>query len=86
LEQSNLKIEGGRTFLRRPPMAIKNFPQEVKKFAIETYERPKNLKELRKTHVSFSGSPLKHPNDPNKIICFLLFFCTLLEVLPDFSL
>ncbi len=29
-------------------MAIENFPQEVKKFEIETYERPKNLKGLRK--------------------------------------
>jgi len=49
-------------------MAIKNFPQEVKKFEIETYERPKNWKGLKKTHVPFSGSPLKHPYDPKKVI------------------
>ena len=49
-------------------MVTKNFPQEVKKFEIETYERPKNLKPLRKTHVPFTGSPLKHRNDPKKII------------------
>lgn len=49
-------------------MPIKNFPQEVKKFEIEAYEKPKNLKELRKTHVPFSGSPLKHPYDPKKVI------------------
>jgi len=49
-------------------MMTKNFPQEVKRFEIETYKRPKNLKELRKTHVPFSGSPLKHPYDPKKII------------------
>ena len=49
-------------------MAIKNFPQEVRKFEIETYERPKNLKGLRKTHVPFTGSPLKHPHDPKKVI------------------
>lgn len=49
-------------------MMTKNFPQEVKKFEIEAYKRPKNLKELRKTHVPFSGSPLKHPFDPEKVI------------------
>ncbi len=49
-------------------MVTKNFPQEVKKFEIEAYERPKNLKDLKKTHVPFSGSPLKHPQDPKKVI------------------
>ena len=49
-------------------MAIKNFPQEVKKFEVEAYEKPKNLKELRKTHVPFTGSPLNHPYDPKKVI------------------
>ena len=49
-------------------MAAKNFPQEVKRFEIEAYERPKDLKELKKTHVPFSGSPLKHPHDPKKVI------------------
>jgi hypothetical protein len=49
-------------------MAMKNILQEVKKFEIETYERPKNLKELKKTHIPFTGSPLKHPYDPKKVI------------------
>jgi hypothetical protein len=49
-------------------MLMKNFPLEVKKFEIQAYKRPKNLKELRKTHVPFSGSPLKHPYDPKKVI------------------
>jgi hypothetical protein len=49
-------------------MATKNIPQEVKRFEIEAYERPKDLKELKKTHVPFSGSPLKHPHDPKKVI------------------
>lgn len=49
-------------------MPTKNFPQEVKKFEIEAYKRPRNLKELRKTHIPFSGSPSKHPYDPNKVI------------------
>src|SRR4030042_61854 len=59
---------GDKDFLRRPQMATENFPQEVKKFEIEAYQRPKNLKELKKTHVPFSGSPLKHPYDPEKVI------------------
>jgi inorganic pyrophosphatase len=49
-------------------MARKNFPQQVKKFEIEAYKKPEDLKELRKTHVPFSGAPHKHPYDPKKII------------------
>jgi len=49
-------------------MSIKNGPQATKKFEIKAYERPRNLKELKKTHVTFSGSPLKHPYDPKKVI------------------
>jgi hypothetical protein len=49
-------------------MDKKNFPQQLKKFELEAYKRPKNLKELRKTHVAFSGSPLKHPHDDQRVI------------------
>ena len=49
-------------------MPIKNFPQEVIKFEVQAYKRPKDLKELKKNHLPFSGSPLKHPNDPKKVI------------------
>jgi hypothetical protein len=49
-------------------MAIKGFPQEIKKFEIETYKKPENLRDLERTHVSFSGSPLKHPYDSQKVI------------------
>jgi inorganic pyrophosphatase len=49
-------------------MATRNFPQESRKFEIEAYKSPENLKELRKTHVPFSGSPGKHPYDPKKVI------------------
>jgi hypothetical protein len=49
-------------------MGTKNFLEQVKKFELETYKKQKNLKELRKTHVAFSGSPLKHPYDPKKVI------------------
>jgi len=49
-------------------MASINFPQQVKKFEIEAYKKPGDLKELKKTHVPFSGAPHKHPYDPKKVI------------------
>ncbi len=49
-------------------MDKKNIPQQVKKFELEAYETPKDFKELRKTHVAFSGSPLRHPYDDEKVI------------------
>ena len=58
----------GKAYLGRPQMTINNFPKKVRKFEIEAYEKPKNLKELRGTHVPFTGSPFKDPNDPKKVI------------------
>jgi hypothetical protein len=49
-------------------MGTKNIPQQIRKFELEDYKKSKNLRELRKTHVAFSGSPLKHPYDPKKVI------------------
>jgi inorganic pyrophosphatase len=49
-------------------MPIRNLLQKGNKFEIQAYKRPKNLADLRKTHVAFSGSPSKHPYDPQKII------------------
>ncbi len=49
-------------------MVANYFPQKVRKFEIETYAMPKKLKDLKKTHVPFSGSPLNHPYDPKKVI------------------
>jgi hypothetical protein len=43
-------------------------PQEAIKFEIQTYRQPKDRKALRTTHVAFSGSPQRHPYDPDKII------------------
>lgn len=44
------------------------FPRTTQKFEIEIYKRPKNIKELVNTHVSFSGSPQRHPHDPEKVV------------------
>jgi inorganic pyrophosphatase len=49
-------------------MTFESYPQEALKFQIQAYKKPKDLHVLRKTHVSFSGSPQKHPYDTNKVI------------------
>ncbi|HDL08131.1 MAG TPA: inorganic pyrophosphatase Ppa [Desulfobacteraceae bacterium] len=49
-------------------MLITKFPKEIAKFEVQVYKKPKNLDELRRTHVPFSGSPIKHPYDSEKII------------------
>ncbi len=45
-----------------------NLPQRPENFDIQIYKSPKDPKELIKTHVAFTGSPQKHPYDPEKII------------------
>ena len=48
---------------------MNGFLQKTEKFEIQSYKRrPKDLKGLRQTHVAFSGSPQKHPYDPQKVI------------------
>jgi hypothetical protein len=45
-----------------------NYLQEIKKFEIQTYEKPKSFRLLRDSHIAFSGAPRKHPHDPDKVI------------------
>ena len=42
--------------------------QKAEKFEIEKYTAPKDIRTLSKTHAPYSGSPQKHPLDPDKII------------------
>ena len=42
--------------------------KSAEKFELQAYKRPKNLKRLLETHVAFTGSPRKKPNEPEKII------------------
>ena len=49
-------------------MTSESYPQEAVKFQIQAYQKPKNIQILKKTHVSFSGTPKKHPYDTHKII------------------
>ena len=36
-----------------------SYPQEAEKFQVQAYKKPKDIRLMRKTHVAFSGSPLK---------------------------
>ena len=49
-------------------MERKNPLQQTGNFNIQAYKRPKDLRDLWETHVSFSGSPRKHPHDPEKVV------------------
>jgi hypothetical protein len=42
--------------------------QKAEKFEIEKYKAPKDVRSLYKTHVPYTGSPQKHPLDPDQII------------------
>jgi len=49
-------------------MAVNTSLQKAGKFEIEKYTSPKDIRSLSRTHVPFSGSPQKHPLDPDQII------------------
>lgn len=49
-------------------MPIKHFPEEHDKFELQAYKKPKSLKLLKQTHIAFTGSPRKHPYDPERVI------------------
>ncbi len=42
--------------------------QKAEKFEIEMYQVPTDIGSLCKTHVAFTGSPLKHPMDATQVI------------------
>lgn len=49
-------------------MSPTTFPHEAIKFEIASYKKPTDVKNLRKTHVPFSGAPHKHPFIPEKVL------------------
>jgi len=49
-------------------MPIRHFPEEHEKFELQVYKKPKSLKLLKETHIAFTGSPRKHPYDPERVI------------------
>ncbi|MDY6933788.1 MAG: inorganic pyrophosphatase Ppa [Spirochaetota bacterium] len=49
-------------------MPLSNLLEEAKQFEIQSYSKQEKLKDMKKTHIPFSGSPRKHPHDSEKII------------------
>lgn len=49
-------------------MVISKELQKAEKFEIQSYKTPKDIKNLLKSHVPFSGSPKKHPYNPKRVI------------------
>ena len=49
-------------------MPVNTLLQENQKFEIQVYKRPKDTKKIGDTHVAFSGSPLKHPYQKDRVI------------------
>ena len=49
-------------------MTVKLPLQKAERFDIEKYQAPKDIRSLAKTHVPYTGSPQKHPLDPDQII------------------
>jgi inorganic pyrophosphatase len=45
-----------------------NYPQEAVSFEIQAYRKPKDIRSLKHENVAFTGSPRKHPYDPDKVI------------------
>jgi inorganic pyrophosphatase len=57
-------------------MTFESYPKEAVKFQIQAYKKPKNISMLQNTHVSFSGSPNKHPYNSGKVILIIDPFST----------
>ena len=49
-------------------MPITKLLDNAKEFEIQTYRKPEDFEQLNLTHVSFSGTPLHHPYDSEKVI------------------
>ena len=49
-------------------MTDRTLPTDGEKFEIQAYKRARNIKDLIKTHVPFSGAPQRHPYEPDKVI------------------
>lgn len=52
-------------------MPITKLIKTIEKFEIEKYQKPKDPKRLIETHISYSGSPHKHPYDSDKMIIII---------------
>lgn len=49
-------------------MVIAKILESSREFEIQTYKRPEDIRQMNLTHVSFSGTPLHHPYDNEKVV------------------
>ncbi len=49
-------------------MVLTNLLEKAQPFEIQVYKKPKDVKQLKNTHVPYTGSPQKHPCVSEKII------------------
>ena len=49
-------------------MPLTTFLQKADKFEIQAYRQPANQARLAEDHIAYSGSPFKHPDNPDKVI------------------
>ena len=49
-------------------MPITKLLDDAREFEIQTYKKPEDIEQLNLTHVSYSGTPLHHPYDSEKVI------------------
>ena len=49
-------------------MTLTKFLQKADKFEIQPYRKPADHARLAENHIAYSGSPFKHPDNPDKIV------------------
>ncbi len=49
-------------------MVIAKILESSREFEIQTYKKPEDIRQMNLTHVSFSGTPLHHPYDNEKVV------------------
>lgn len=49
-------------------MTLTTFLQKADQFEIQAYRRPTDHRRIAETHIAYSGSPFKHPDNPDLVI------------------
>jgi len=49
-------------------MVLAKILESSREFEIQTYKKPEDTRQMNLTHVSFSGTPLHHPYDNEKVV------------------
>ena len=49
-------------------MTLTKYLQKAGRFEIQPYRRKADQRRLAESHIAYSGSPFKHPDNPDKVI------------------